>query len=515
MANGINDIVKSLGGKAVTGEALWTKPADQSMIIDYTTAMGGCSNLYWGIAFQLPKINYKLAKVDEYMKVSPVHAEAYNLTVAQKQKIEATIKTGMSSVAQAVADYELIAHDHRRYREIFDYFIEGKKNEHVLRSLFVDRVDAYTGEGYSLVTMARRWPTIITDFIRISSEIKTKDDIRHKLDVTDAEASVLFTKNRLYQEWKKLFKPVVEQRLARLETLMNARKKSISEYKDWLRPYIARFQMMKESESSNDRINPYMIPGFGQAIANTGMRLWAWRPFVSDDMQKAEVVAEEKGGYYLDKDRKKQEKAPFAIDPYDDFVKRNLHYIEEAHKVKFEPYEIEELKKQFVAEEKMFTHELYYVLFDIKLDRSVIRTAPPEGSEVEDLMFWPVDTYVISQNVLFLYMIELEAIKREFDQYVDEIIGAGEEKVEKRLREEYEGKEPEKKAPALKTFVNAVGSAGGKATSVFKPFSKYFFKQGPYETNWKERITKIYLVGSGAHYYGPLVNMIKDKMGVN
>ncbi len=273
------------------GDFVIVRPTDQWMKLNPTTVMGGCSGLYYSLMFQFPKWYYWLHKVDEWMEVSPEYAETYNLTIAQKQKLEVAIKGGLQSAAQAVADYELLKHDYRKYREILDYWKMGKKDDHVLRSLFVDRVDAFTGEGYSLVTMARRWPTIITDFIRMKEVWTDIEKIKDELQVSQAEATVLKTKNELYKEWKTLFFPDVKDRFARIKNLMQSRKKSVDEYRNWLKPYIARYKLMKEkteAKPSNYLGNVYMVPGFGQASATTGVRLFAWQGFVPGEMHKPE-----------------------------------------------------------------------------------------------------------------------------------------------------------------------------------------------------------------------------------
>ena len=177
------------------GQVLHNTPLEMQMILDFTCLRGGGSNIYHSFIYKVPKWRYTVRKADDFLFVSPVWAEYYNITVAQRQKLEQMIKTGLTSAAQSVADYELLSHDTRRYREMIDYFIQAEKtgDEHVLRSLFVDRVDAYTGEGYSMVTMARRWPTIITDFIRMKTEWADVNGIRKELDVSAAEATVLKT----------------------------------------------------------------------------------------------------------------------------------------------------------------------------------------------------------------------------------------------------------------------------------------------------------------------------------
>ncbi|UCD07199.1 MAG: hypothetical protein JSW41_05235, partial [Candidatus Aenigmatarchaeota archaeon] len=263
--------------KPFTGEVVFGAPGEMEIILDFTGLRGSGSNIYHAFIYQAPKWRCTVKKVDESLYVSPVWAEYYNLTIAQKQKLEGAIKTGLASATQAVADYELLKHDSRRYREVIDYFVKADKtsDEHVLRSLFVDRVDAYTGEGFSMVTMARRWPTIITDFIRMKTEWtdpkvidekKQVEHIRKELDVSAAEATVLKTKNSLYREWVELFLPQVKERYARIENLVRAREKSVDEYRKWLKPYIAKFRVMKEAEEGRPGAwvsDAYVTPGFG------------------------------------------------------------------------------------------------------------------------------------------------------------------------------------------------------------------------------------------------------------
>jgi hypothetical protein len=508
-----DDLKKDMSIRGKGGKVFLMKPGNQNINIDYTTPSGGCSNLYYSLIFQMPKWGYYMAKVDEYMSVTPMHAEAYRLTITQKQTLEGSIKAGMASVAQAVSDYELIAHDYRRYKEIYDYFMEGETDEHVLRSLFVDRVDSFTGENYSLVTMARRWPTIITDFIRMKDEDEV-NVIRKDLDVSAAEATILKTKNQLYKEWKTMFRPVVEERLARLKVLMDSRKRSVQEYRSWLKPYVSRFKMMKDSleeAPAKERTSRFMTLGFSQAVASAGIRLWAWKPFVPEERGRPEGAID-------------RGKSDFVVEPYDDFVKDKLKLINERYGVKITDKMVNEIKKDAIEGQmphvpKMDPNELYYHFYDITLDRSIIRTTQPEGGEVEDMMFYPLETWVMSQNVVLLLLIELKAIELSFEKEINEIIGIhhDEGSIIREAREEYEkrtGKTKPVKKSGVKDFVEGVRCVKRGVVGAVQPFSKYFFKQGPYESIFKERVTKIYLVGSGQKY-GEFLNWIKGKMGVS
>jgi hypothetical protein len=500
-------------GAPILGEALLGIPENQDIVMDFTTNMGMCSNVYWSFIFQLPKWGYNTKKVDEWMDVSPVHADSYNLMVAQRQKIEAAIKTGLSSAAESVTHYELLAHDSRRYREILDYFKQGQKDEHVLRSLFVDRVDAFTGEGYSMITMVKRWPTIITDFIRMDSGLGDINDIRKELDVSQAEATVLKTKNELYIEWKKLFLPVLKERYARIETMVKSRKKSIDEYKKWLKPYITRHKMMQEMPERSPAAfatDAVMVPGFGQAVMFSGVRLWIWRPFNPEEEGKREFVGEVKGG------------VPVDLDPYDDFVKKWIPHINHKYGVKLNDKKVRSLLRgwtQSTTEKPRKDLDLsrpYYIFFDVNVSRSVIKTPPPEGGELENIMLNPLRTVVISQNVLLLYLLEIWAIEQKFDREVNELIGAPD--LEEAIREEIEKEfEPEKKTKerlkSTRSFFSRMGSAGRGVKTAFSPLKKYFIRPGPYESDFKERVTKVYMVGSGG-IYQQMVDFWKSKMGV-
>jgi len=495
-------------------------PFEMDIILDYTGLRGSGSNIYYSYVYTAPKWDFTIKKVDEWIEVTPTWAEYYNITIAQKQKIEAAIKSGLTSSAQAVADYELLHHDARRYKEMIDYFVEGKTDEHVLRSLFVDRVDAYTGEGYSMVTMARRWPTIITDFIRMKTEWtdskvvpenKQISKIMHDLDVSQAEATVLKTKNQLYRQWKTMFFPIVKDRYARIQAMVNSRKKSIDEYKNWLKPYIARYRMIREKQEvkpSEFLSDAYITPGFGQAQAQTGVRLWTWKPFTPAEKGKPEAILEKKG---------------FIVDPYDDLVKHWQKKIEKRYNVKFTEKDVRNILKEATttAIEKpekpvpeMVKGSMYYIMFDLKIILNLIKTPPPEGIETDNLMIYPLKAWIMSQNVLLLHLMEIKAREMAFDRYVNEMIGARE--LEEELAEEVEEKFKEKKPvrfQSLRSFANKTRSAGRKTKSGIMKFVYLFVKEGPYETNFEERMTKMYFRAAGPIYVHH-VGFLKQKMNI-
>jgi len=501
-------------GLPIVGTAICGGPPELQMVLDFTGLRGSGSNIYYSLIYQLPKWDYALKKVDEYIEVTPTWAEYYNITITQKQKLEASIKTGLASAAQSVADYELLKHDFRRYREILDYFVKSKKekDEHILRSLFVDRVDAHTGEGYSMITMAKRWPTIITDFIRMKGAWMERGKIREELDVSDAEATVLLTKNQLYNEWKELFLPTIKERVSRLEVLLESRKKSIDEYRSWLKPYVARYKMIREKSEINpatDLSNAYVTPGFGQSQAVTGVRLWFWRPYYPPQKRKAEAMptGKQKG---------------FIVNPYDDLVKKWKKKIEERYDVKMPDEEVHGLLKKYsipagkfggpvmTGNPELDPNTLYYVFFDMRLMLSLVRTPPPEGFETDNLMFLPMRIWIMSHNALLIHLLELHAKEKAFESSINTMIGSreAEEKSLERIEEEFN---PPKKKGGV--FRERLSNAKGKIKRPFEEFFYLFFKRGPYETVFEERLTKTYFRGS-AGYYEQIKDFLLQKMQV-
>jgi len=535
-------IIKMLQDKyvasAVLGEVFFMTPENQGQVLDFTTKMGACSNIYYSFVFQMPKWNYRVAKVSESMVVSPTHMETYNILAGQKQKLEGQIKQGLASAMQAVTDYELLRHDERRYREIIDYFKKGVKDDHVLRNLFVDRVDAYTGEGYSMITMAKRWPTIINDFIRmgriivedkkegIEKPLSSTNDIEKKLDVPLAEATVLHTKNELFEEWKELFRPVVQERYARIKATANSRKTSINQYKEWLKPYVARHKAMKEVDEKTLATNSIYAPAMGTSVAFSSVRLWVWIPFPLREKRKPENV------------RVVEENHGFTINPFDNWVKRHVAMINIKYGTKYDEKDIEKLidddftahgvgkgyKEDEVPGPWMVRDDVYYALFDVNLNRSIIKTPPPEGAELENFMLKPIRLWLLSQNALLLHLIELKAIDKKFNREIDEMIGSEESEntILNDVRKEMDDAEKEadgikkKKIPITKKMDNFVKALNRKYYWLDKnsaPIRKLFFRVGPYENNFAERVTKLYMVDSGGTY-GKMIDFWKSKFNV-
>ncbi|MFH0836611.1 MAG: hypothetical protein V1870_00620, partial [Candidatus Aenigmatarchaeota archaeon] len=254
--------------------------------LDFTGPPGSTTKIYFPFCFWIRRQGFKTELFDESFEVTPMHSAYYQLTSKQKEDLEAKIKAGIASAAQSVSDYELLSHDERKYREFLRYYgyrtkketskkkhetepddfndidlsekedvLKKRRDYHALKAFFVDQVDANTGND-ALRQIVQRWPTIITDFMRITDNHLDLEKIRTDLKISKAEAVVLLTKNKLFQEWQKMFFPEVKNSYERIKILLSSRKKSIEEYREWVKPYIAKHKLIKESLSATSgRLN--------------------------------------------------------------------------------------------------------------------------------------------------------------------------------------------------------------------------------------------------------------------
>jgi hypothetical protein len=294
------------------GKGINAAPYEAEALIDFTGPPGSMTGVYYGLMFQLGKWGFQTAKIDEWINVSPVFKQYYDLTLQQKQALEVQIKAGLGQIATAIHDYELVFHDLRKYKEFLDHFSfieegkklikEGKKEEggkkqkegeQTLKAIFIDEVDIHTdlpNTPIALRSIVGRWPTVIADFMRLSDADTDPENIAKKLKVSEAEGVVLATKNKLYLEWRdRLFRPTVEERYERILRLVESRKFSIDEYTRMLKPVVARFKMMTDAlETPEGRAGArasFFRPD-AQAYSIDFMRLWAWKPFSPSEKYK-------------------------------------------------------------------------------------------------------------------------------------------------------------------------------------------------------------------------------------
>ncbi len=420
-----------------------TAPLAMSTTLNYTGQPGSGSNMFYALVFWLQKMGYQVRKIDEWIEISPIHSQYHELTYRQKGILEDKIKVGLESAAKQISDYELLLHDLRKYKEIVDAL--EKNDEQRLRAIFVDQVDIHTGQGFSLVTMVERWPTIIHDFMKVGDE-ENPDKIAEKLQISKAEAVILSTKNKLFKSWKQMFGEEVKKRYERLESLAKAKEKMIKELREWLKPYIMKYKTMKLGTEVPEirkemAFSPFSITG--QATYTNGIKLWAWnalRAFEREYMEYTpgveiypyDVIIRDAilFGKIL-KIKPLSSIYPFLKEPSE---KTDLGVVKKGVVRKDDVRKGDEIANDIVSaweKGKMgFKKDtVFYEFYEIEVSRAGLRVPP--GTEIEDIKF-SIKGYVITQNLLLLKLVELKCREMEFEKYMDELVGDVKKKEEKK-----------------------------------------------------------------------------------
>jgi len=553
------------------GEGINACPFDQDELLDYSAPLGGCTGVYYGLMSQLGKWGFERVKVSESIFVSPINKGYYELVLGEKERLSQQIKTGLASIAQAYADLELILHDLRKYREYVQLFNEireadaiikkekdekkieeaKKKRERAiqtLRSIFIDQVDIHTdlpNTPISLRSIASRWPTIISDFMKLENE-KFPEEI--KLDVSYAEKVVLATKNKLFLSWLEMFESSVKERYARIKELAVARENSIKEYKEMLKPTIARYKMINDMLSSPGGRIGIMKSFFrpdAQAFSIDSMTIWAWKPFAPEEKWKAskeyfdKIPAYEAGftqeeieilrkNNKLDKDGMID---ALPIEPSIDNVVRSIaKSIEKEYNIKINALDLFEARKRlldrFSSSAKGYAPVVwpfspYFVFVEIPMERVVL--VLPDGTQIEDLTISNLRTYVKTQNIVLGHILEIMAKEKSFENYIDSLLGefgldkdGKVKRVRDMLKEEFvfiygsdedieKALSPPEKREEKKKSKFEVFSFLEKIFDYFGIKPTFFRSYGPYEYNVIHRIAKYYF-----RYSGIIFNQIKN-----
>lgn len=484
---GPDGVSKSMSGYGdipgfVLGNALHISAPNAHTQIYIDTPLGKANGILMGLLFQMRRWGFKVEKVYEWMEVSPVHQQYYQLTVGQKQQLEGQIKTALAGVQNAISDYELLEHDIRRYKEYMSYFNkieEGRKkkdekmvkeNEQLLKSVFIDKVDVHTGEGVALKLIVSRWPTIIVDFMKLNDDDNNASEVATKYGFSQAEGVVLTTKNKIYQEWKRLFRGSVVSRMHHLTELAEARKKSIEEYRNMAKPYIMRYRNIREFGETGEgrgflRALSWLRPAT-QAISLEAAEYWAYKPFWIPEIHRPsmDIVVQEDipiskfqfevpqykealmKQLSMDKSLEKRYKTLntfyTGIEPIDYWCIYLAGKLQDYYKTKhgyksvITPTDVLDARKRL--SEIYMEHQRwgwlvspYFMTAHIPSMRLVGRSG--DGSEFETITFgdyagqagssMPLKVSIDTQNVMLVRFLELKLIEKELENYITDMLG--------------------------------------------------------------------------------------------
>ncbi len=467
-------------------------PLAMSTTINYTSHPGSASELFFSFIGWLQKMGFQVKKIDEWIEISTIHSQYHELTHRQKGLLEEKIKVGLESAAKQIADYELLLHDLRKYKEIVDAI--EKNDEQRLRSIFVDQVDVHTGQGFSLVTIVERWPTIIHDFMKVGDE-EDPDKIAEKLQISKAEAIILSTKNKLFKSWKEMFGEEVKKRYERLESLAKSKEKMIEELKNWLKPYVMKYKTMKLGTEVPEVRKEMLFSPFsitGQATYTNGIKLWAWQPVKVFEREAFEhtpgfeiypydvIIRDALLFGKITKVDPLSKTYPFLLEPAE---KNDLDVVKKGVVPKDDVRKGDELAQKIVdawnsGKLGLKKDSVYYEFYEIDFSRAGLRI--PSGVEIEDSKI-SVKGYVVTQNVMLLKLVELTCREMEFEKYMDELIG--------NVKKEEKKKEIKERSLRLP-----------------------FFSRGPYVSDIEQ--IGAFLLPKAMGDFENIRNFILDKMGV-
>lgn len=563
-------------GKLKPGEGINAFPVEREEYIDLTGPFGKGQETTTFLMYQFPRWGFERWKIEEWVEVTPAFQQYYQLTIQQKQQIEQQIKSGLASASQAVSDLELVSHDFRKYREFIDLFTmidkgsklikEGKKDqgtelknrgEQTLKSIFIDQVDIHTGEGVALRSIASRWPTIIADFMQVKDGDIDFKKIASGYKVSEAEGVILATKNKLFIEWRdRLFRQTVEERYRTLVALVQARKRSVDEYKNMLRPLMARYKMLNEGLSDKKAMHlmrkfPFWRPE-SQAMSTDYVKVWAWKPIAFAEKYKAtrqnpldeihlamagfaeeeiELLKKPKEEGGLGKDTVKA----LPVEPSIDSVFRTIaKEVESEYNVKLSAIDWHAARQMMVdrfetsakaaSSFETWVWSPYFVFLEIPIMRTVHRF--PSGTETETIFCDDIRAAAQTQNIILGHYLELIARDKQLDNYIlqmlgeagakgetiDQLIKELEWKTEDEKKEAGEKKKMEeiqKKIGQAKGQAKAVRVGVGKTLEAFGVKSAFLRGEGPYELAFRDRVPK-YFMPEVAEAYNAVINYLKS-----
>ncbi len=398
-------------------------------------------------------------------------------------------------------------------------------------------------------------PTIVDDFFRMTRKEDLKKDTMLK-DLPTVEQRMLEVKWDAYQDWLAFFENNVKRRMDALKTLERSREKSLDEYRDWLKPTIARYKMIVDSlehAASRTGALTHPIKLNAMAISLHEVKIWFWKNFVPPDPHRPpqEMFEIEKSGVAA---FGKWEKDNIYLHPGHGLV---TSYPWVTEKWIFGHANINGWGEKCSGIPNLSESDWYYSFQEFVMSRTNFKTSAT-GAEGEDADF-KFANYMMSKNVIAAKYIELKAMHEDLEIYINDLLGLPHEiegkpviifeKKEKAFeidrghyekikrfkfrvsdKKTVEGKDfpPEtsftskdalKKAYPEDTFHLIELKKKNESTETLKQILglnnvRFFLPGGPYEQNWCERIKKYYLKPNSVRFEY-VRNFILSRMGID
>jgi len=515
------------------------------------TGVGGFTqNMFYGMSFELGKNAWQRVKGDEWIETGHANPEYHQMILGQKATYEDKIKQGLAGISQSVADLELLEHDVRKYEEYKRYLEDidsddpekARSGTFAIKTIFVDQVDFHAGGGgqgagrLSLAFMRNNniMPTIVNDFLMMESLTDIREGGKF-VNMADVEKKMLESKWTLYEHWLGVFRSAIMQRLERIETLRKSRQFTVDQFRNWLKPVIARYVLIETGYEKPKREGPdpvnrgrnlrqHHYHSVAQGVSFNGWTMWFYKSLTNPEMHTygAELWAKAvMDGEYGN---------PYG---YDQWTRDHLIFDKDAGLIADYPW----IKKEWVDEkvegiskglEKKGRN--YYSFATVEICKTVNKMVT--GTLLEDTDFY-FNMYVLSANVMLVKELELEAKNEQLEVFLDNMLG-----LTPKAEKDYKGtvvwyekksfgyeingekfntkKAMLKKYPIPKYYLSPIHVENKSWTYIKNLFSLdmwLFKKRGPYEHQFYDRFTKFYLKLSGQRF-NSMVNMIMRRMKI-
>lgn len=247
--------------------------------------------VYFGMIDFMKKKGYAVKKVTDWIEISPRSA-FYQDMMSKKSNIEQSMGRILPAISEVRRDMELIKHDLRKLEAVLKHF--EHRDMAVLKSDFVDLVDAHSPISMIGLANSGRFPTLIVDFYKCQSA----GDVG-ALKVSNGEKQILRNKWILFEEWKSRYGKEVKDKVTMLREQLRSRDASLENYKQSLKPYIKALHRIKVSEGAYSGLDdPSLIEGYQTSVAGVDLIIWKGISLDKQHIYKRHDNHDDKFEYY-------------------------------------------------------------------------------------------------------------------------------------------------------------------------------------------------------------------------
>ncbi|MBW6451978.1 MAG: hypothetical protein K0B02_04600 [DPANN group archaeon] len=530
--------------------------------LSYSGSLGSVETLWVGSLFGLSGKDFTIINLHRSFNVTPAQDNPYyQSTLAQKDALQKQIRETLGGIGANVNDLELVKNDIRKLKEFKSYFKKAEEgNDLPLKTMFITEVDFYAGGQANIQGQTGRlsiefqrinnfMPTVVEDFNEIKPKKyfeNIKEDYLDKenrfKNISTVEKNFLAAKWESYQEWIKMLKTRINNDYKLMKIQEKSRKSTINMMREDIKPLIARYKIKKDSLSDPENRKNLLTNWTDtekrinsseniEVFAIKTMDSTEFHKAPSEMVVKADVKANDKWTQEVLLYGKKDKNGVLTQPGY---LKKTYPWIDEKwinDKIK----NISDLSG--INPEK----SMYWTVYKISYKRSNL-TLLGTPSEDGDFSF---KTFMLSKNMLLAKLLDIEANKENFEYEIDEIVGTS-TRQEGTIKYKIQKKDNSTKYIVSEQTIETTGEdiyAGTytseenmkdeygseydyietkqektkKKLELLKYFNIPFFftrPTGPYESRFKDRITKMYLGVVGKRFSVEVVGTFKGNMKI-